>query len=422
MDNNTIDINVAISDKIESPSIIKVLGVGGGGGNAVNNMFRVGITDVSFAVCNTDWMALQASPVPHKIKIGDLGAGGIPEVAEAAALNNENRIREALDDGTKMLFLTATMGGGTGTGASPVVARIAQELGILTVGIVTIPFEFEGPQKIKQAIKGLIALSEHVDALLVINNEKLYSLYPKLPISEAFKKADDVLANAAKSIAEIITKVGYIQVDFADVYSTLKDGNVAIMNVGMASGEHRITAAIDDALNSPLVSSTDIHGAKKILFNLYCSRSNEIRPEEIHEIHDFMKEMGDDVNVIWGINFEDELEDNVKVTLIATGYEMTSIPGIPVNTVTRKTKKPAYYPTPAAEEHGVEVEDLVEEADDEQEAPETRIDDAIKAHYEQGGTTSTVRRQSHEDVDLTQQFSQTEIENIPAWKRKRMNK
>ena len=202
MDNNTIDINVPISDKVESPSVIKVLGVGGGGGNAVNNMFRLGITDVSFAVCNTDWMALQASPVPQKIRIGDLGAGGIPEVAQKAANENEERIREALNDGTKMLFITATMGGGTGTGASPVVARIAQELNILTVGIVTIPFEFEGIKKIRQAINGLMELSKHVDAMLVINNEKLYSLYPKLPISEAFQKADDVLANAAKSIAE----------------------------------------------------------------------------------------------------------------------------------------------------------------------------------------------------------------------------
>ena len=253
-------------------SIIKVIGVGGGGGNAVNHMYRQGITDVSFVVCNTDNQALIKSPVPTKIQLGidttsGLGAGGNPVVAKKAAEESIAKIQNILNDNTKMVFITAGMGGGTGTGASPVVAKAAHDLGILTVGIVTIPFAFEGNLKIKQALEGVAALSEHVDAILVINNEKLKEIYPDLELSNAFAKADDVLTNAAKGIAEIITVPGYINTDFADVYSIMKDGNVAIMNTGFASGENRISKAIEDALNSPLLNTNDVSGASKVLLS-----------------------------------------------------------------------------------------------------------------------------------------------------------
>ncbi|MDR0371112.1 MAG: cell division protein FtsZ [Prevotellaceae bacterium] len=319
-----------ISDTI----IIKVIGVGGGGGNAVNHMYRQGITDVSFVVCNTDNQALIKSPVPIKIQLGSnttegLGAGGNPEVAKKAAEESLSKIQAMFQDSTKMVFITAGMGGGTGTGASPVVAKVAHDMGILTVGIVTIPFAFEGNLKIRQALEGVAALSEHVDAILVINNEKLKDIYPDLELSNAFAKADDVLTNAAKAIAEIITIPGYINTDFADVYSIMKDGNVAIMNTGCASGEHRISKAIENALNSPLLNTNDVSGASKILLSLYCSTSNQIRMDEVEEIHHFMGKVGTDVQVIWGATFDDELGDDVKITLIATGFEVGDIPGMP---------------------------------------------------------------------------------------------
>jgi len=319
-------------------SIIKVIGVGGGGGNAVNHMYRQGIKDVSFVVCNTDNQALLKSPVPYKIQLGadtteGLGAGGNPSVAKRAAEESIERINEVLKDNTKMVFITAGMGGGTGTGASPVVAKVAHDMGILTVGIVTIPFAFEGKLKIKQALEGVAQLSEHVDAILVINNEKLKAIYPDLELANAFAKADDVLTNAAKGIAEIITVPGYINTDFADVYSIMKDGNVAIMNTGFASGENRITKAIEDALKSPLLNTTDVKGASKVLLSLYCSNTHQIKMEEVQQIHDFMAKVGDNIQVIWGATFDDSLEENVKITLIATGYGVSDIPGMPVNAV-----------------------------------------------------------------------------------------
>jgi len=249
-----------------------------------------------------------------------------------------------LQDNTKMVFITAGMGGGTGTGASPVVAKAAHDLGILTVGIVTIPFAFEGNLKIKQALEGVAALSEHVDAILVINNEKLKEIYPDLELSNAFAKADDVLTNAAKGIAEIITVPGYINTDFADVYSIMKDGNVAIMNTGFASGENRISKAIEDALNSPLLNTNDVNGASKVLLSLYCSTTNQIKMEEVQQIHDFMNKVGDNVQVIWGATFDDSLGDNVKITIIATGYDVSDIPGMP-STAVKENYKPVHNST-----------------------------------------------------------------------------
>ena len=308
-------------------SIIKVVGVGGGGGNAVNHMYNQGIEEVSFVVCNTDQQALIHSPVPNKILIGEgLGAGNKPSVALAAAEAARDEISKMLNDGTKMVFITAGMGGGTGTGAAPFVASIARELGILTVGIVTIPFLFEGKRKIRQALKGVSAMSDNVDALLVIHNERLCSVYPDLELSNAFGLADNVLTSAARGIVEIITIDGHINVDFADVCTIMRNGGVAIMNSGYGEGENRVTAAINDALDSPLLNNNDIHKSKKILLNFYCSQTNPVVMSEVGEINDFMAQMGDDIEVIWGVTFDDELGDKVKVTLLATGSEMSVVP------------------------------------------------------------------------------------------------
>ena len=312
---------------LKEDTIIKVMGIGGGGCNAVNYMYQKGIKDVSFLVCNTDRAALGKSSVPAKLQLGTgLGAGGEPTKAQQYAEESRDRIHDALDDGTKMLFITAGMGGGTGTGASAVVAEIAQEMGILTVGIVTIPFAFEGAIKIRKAMTGVARLAKHVDALLIINNEKLKQIYPDLEFLNAFSKSDDVVCNAAKSIAEIITIPGYINTDFADVYNTLKNGNMAIMNVGEASGENRITEAINDALNSPLINTNDVHGAKRVLMQFYFSNSQAIKMNEIDQIKHFIEEVGDEVEVQWGATIDDSLGETVRVTIIATGYDVTSIP------------------------------------------------------------------------------------------------
>lgn len=314
--------------EITQDTIIKVMGVGGGGCNAVNYMYSQGVKDVTFMVCNTDKMSLAGSSVAAKLQLGPgLGAGGRPEVAQEYAEQSRDRIREALNDGTKMLFLTAGMGGGTGTGASAVVAEVAKEMDILTVGIVTIPFAFEGAKKIKKAMIGVARLAEHVDAILVINNEKLRQIYPDFNFLNAFSKSDDVVANAARSIAEIITVPGYINTDFADVYNTLKNGNVAIMSVGSASGEDRIEQSIHEALHSPLVNS-DVEGAKRILLQLYCSTEHPIIMQELDHIHAFVQAVGEDVEVQWGVSLDETLGEKVRVTLIATGYEVSDIPGL----------------------------------------------------------------------------------------------
>ena len=351
---------------LEAESIIKVMGVGGGGGNAVNHMYKMGIKDVSFLVCNTDKIALGQSSVPSKLQLGPgLGAGGKPERARELARENRDRIHEALDDGTKMLFITAGMGGGTGTGASPIVAEVAQEMEILTVGIVTIPFAFEGKPKIRKALVGVAELAEHVDALLVINNEKLCKIFPDLDLPNAFDKSDDVVANAAKSIAEIITVPGYINTDFADVRNTLKKGGVAIMNIGRASGEKRITNAINDALNSPLVNTNDVHGAERILLQFYCSTEHAIVMEEIDQINEFVQEVGDDIEVQWGASIDESLGDEVRVTVIATGYKVDGLPsedaeeGKKTITEAIEDNYPPQTPKPMEDEH-VQMIDLSE--------------------------------------------------------------
>lgn len=324
MDENLITLPL---EGITEETIIKVIGVGGGGCNAVNYMQRQGIKDVSFLVCNTDRQVLVKSSVTSKLQLGPgLGAGGDPETARQYAEESREHIREALNDGTQMLFITAGMGGGTGTGASAVVAEVAQEMGILTVGIVTLPFAFEGKKKIEKAMTGVARLAKHVDALLIINNEKLKQIYPDLNLINAFSKSDDVVTNAAKAIAEIITVPGYINTDFADVRNTLRKGGVAIMNIGKASGENRITNAINDALNSPLVNTNDVHGAERILLQFYCSTEHAIVMQEIDQINAFVQEVGDDIEVQWGASIDETLGEEVRVTVIATGYKVDGLP------------------------------------------------------------------------------------------------
>lgn len=317
----------------ETPKIIKVIGVGGGGGNAVNHMYKEGIHDVTFVLCNTDNQALMRSDVPIKLSLGreitqGLGAGNKPERAMMAAEESKEDIRKMLDDGTKMVFITAGMGGGTGTGAAPVIARIAKDMGILTVGIVTIPFIFEGRRKILQALDGVEEIAKNVDALLVINNERLREIYADLSMINGFAKADDTLTIAAKSIAEIITLPGIINLDFADVNTTMKDGGVALMSNGYGEGEGRVRQSIEDALNSPLLSNNDVRNAKKILFNIYFSEDAELRMEEMNDVHNFMSEFNRDIEVIWGTAIDNSLGNKVKITILATGFTTDNIPQI----------------------------------------------------------------------------------------------
>lgn len=312
-------------------SIIKVIGVGGGGSNAVNHMYNEGIHDVTFVVCNTDNKALQDSPVPHKIQLGSegLGAGNRPDRARKATEESLDDIKRMLNDGTRMVFVTAGMGGGTGTGAAPIIAKTAKDMGILTVGIVTIPFRWEGNRKIDQALDGVEEISKNVDALLVINNERLREIYQQMSIIDAFAKADDTLCNAAKSIAEIITMHGIINLDFNDVSTVLKDGGVAIMSSGFGSGEGRVTEAINDALNSPLLNNNDIYRSKRILLRIAgpaLDNGDVLMMEEMNEVHEFMEKIKtEDVEVKWGLSVDPDLKDRVKITVLATGFGVEDI-------------------------------------------------------------------------------------------------
>ena len=314
----------------ENPTIIKVIGVGGGGGNAVNHMYKEGIHDVTFVVCNTDNQALAESPVPVKLQLGKegLGAGNRPERAREAAEESIEDVKGMLNDGCKMVFITAGMGGGTGTGAAPIIAKTAKDMDILTVGIVTIPFLFEGNRKIDQALDGVEKMSQHVDALLVINNERLRDIYSDFSVMNAFGKADDTLSIAAKSIAEIITIRGTINLDFNDVKTVLKDGGVAIMSTGYGKGESRVSQAINDALHSPLLNNNDIFNSKKILFNISFSTKSELMMEEMNEVHDFMSKFGKDVETKWGLYIDESLEEQVKFTVLATGFGVEDVPGM----------------------------------------------------------------------------------------------
>lgn len=390
-------------------SIIKVIGVGGGGGNAVNHMYREGIHDVSFVLCNTDNQALNDSPVPVHLQLGKegLGAGNKPAKAREAAEESLEDIKAMLNDGTKMAFITAGMGGGTGTGAAPVIASVSKDLGILTVGIVTIPFRFEGERKIDQALDGVEEMSKHVDALLVINNERLREIYPELSILDAFGKADDTLSIAAKSIAEIITVHGLINLDFNDVKTVLKDGGVAIMSTGYGEGEGRVKRAIEDALNSPLLNDNDVFNAKKILLSIsFCSDKNSnngLMMEEMNDVNDFMAKFGNDFEIKWGLATDLELGNRVKVTILATGFGIENVDGMN-----------EHYKKHSQEENE-------RRAEEEEKAAERR---AKREHYYgTDGKSSKYKRRPHiyifrqEDLDNDDVISS--VESTPTYKRTR---
>ena len=340
-DNNITNGTLPIFEVPEKVNIIKVIGVGGGGGNAVNHMYREGIHDVSFVLCNTDAQALNASPVPVHIQLGKegLGAGNVPEKARKAAEETLDDIKAMLDDGTKMTFITAGMGGGTGTGAAPVIAKASKDMGILTVGIVTIPFLWEGEKKINKALDGVEELAKNVDALLVINNERLREVYADLSVLNAWEKVDDTLSVAAKSIAEIITSRGIVNLNFNDVRTVLEDGGVAIMSTGYGEGEGRLRKAIDNALHSPLLNNNDIYNSKKILLSITfaADKSNNegLRMEEMNEVNEFMSHFNCDYQFKCGIFLDPNLGEKVKVTILATGFGIKNIDGMQEH----KTKK-----------------------------------------------------------------------------------
>ena len=324
-------------------NIIKVIGVGGGGCNAVKNMYAEGIVNVSFAVCNTDSQSLSKSPVPVKIMLGKsgLGAGANPEVGRSEAQNTQEDIKKLLDDGTKMVFVTAGMGGGTGTGAAPVIAGIAKGMGILTVGIITIPFYFEKRKKIVKALQGVEEMRKNVDALLIVNNERLCDVYAdsEITVKDAFKLADKVLSDATKSISELITVEGTINLDFRDIGTTIKSGGGAIMAMGRASGEGRVQSAIKNALDSPLLYGSDISNAQRILFNIYTSSKHPIFVREMREIDAFFDELNPDIKVIWGLSDDDSLDEDAKVTILATGLNNELAEDIPESSSVSKDEE-----------------------------------------------------------------------------------
>ena len=402
---NKIDV-LDFDDTDVADSIIKVIGVGGGGGNAVNHMYREGIHEVTFVLCNTDAQALNDSPVPVHLQLGKegLGAGNRPGRARQAAEDTIEDIKRMLDDGTKMAFITAGMGGGTGTGAAPVIARVSKELGILTVGIVTIPFRFEGAKKIDQALDGVEEMAKHVDALLVINNERLREIYPELSLLNGFRKADDTLSVAAKSIAEIITVHGIVNLDFNDVKTVLKDGGVAIMSTGYGEGEGRVKLAIEDALNSPLLNDNDVYKAKKILLSINFNSDDKdnagLTMEEMGDVTEFMNHFSADFELKWGLAIDPELDKKVKVTILATGFGIEDVDGMGSH-IKKQTQ-----------------EDAVRLAEEEEKAAERR--DRRERFYKDNNNSQykhrphiyrfTADELDNEDVILA-------IENTPTYKR-----
>jgi cell division protein FtsZ len=338
----------------DEPSIIKIIGVGGGGSNAVTHMYKQGIIGVDYAICNTDAQAMHLSPVPTKISLGQIltegrGAGSKPSVGKQACVESLDEIKRFLDDGTKMVFITAGMGGGTGTGAAPIIAKASQELGILTVGIVTLPFTFEGKIRVGNGMEGLEELRKNVDCLVIISNDKLRDIYGNLSISQAFGEADNILCTAAKGIAEIITVPGYVNVDFEDVNTTMRGSGVAIMGTAAIEGENRAFRAADQALRSPLLEDNDIFGAKNILVNI-TSGVKEATMDEIFEITQFVQEKaGENANLIWGNCFDERLGEKLAVTIIATGFDVNG--RVPAGLNTQR------QPNPAADRQVVSLDD-----------------------------------------------------------------
>ena len=420
---------------VNSGSIIKVIGVGGGGGNAVNHMYYQGIRDVDFMVCNTDAQALINSPVPYKVQLGSSltegrGAGNKPETGRDSAIENIEDVKQVLRNNTKMVFITAGMGGGTGTGAAPVIAQAARELGILTVGIVTIPFRNEGRRRIKQAVEGIAAMETHVDSLLVINNERIREMYGDSKISDAFAKADNILTTAAKGIAEIITVPGYINVDFADVETVMRNSGVALMGTGVASGVNRAVIAVEEALNSPLLNNNDIMGARNILLNI-TSGIEEITMDEIGDITDFVQEKaGNSADLIWGNGVDEALGDKISVTIIATGFSTSSIPEMVINQNHEKTyhtlmdDSSEIIPRTKIETKVSVENELYGSKNVKQKTFEFEINSGASDEFEELYGTSHSKKESYNVATEPVDFSQTseeavdELENIPAYRRK----
>lgn len=421
-----------------SDAEIKVIGVGGGGGNAVNHMYKQGIHDVGFVICNTDSQALDASPIQNQVQLGaslteGRGAGNKPEVGKEAALENIEDVKKALAENTKMVFITAGMGGGTGTGGAPVIAKACREAGYLTVGIVTIPFRNEGRRRIKQAAEGIAELENYVDSLLVINNERIREMYGDFGISEAFSKADNVLATAAKGIAEIITVPGYINVDFADVETVMRNSGLAIMGTGIANGGNRAEEAVERALNSPLLNNNDIRGAKNILLNI-TSGTTEATMDEVGRITDYIQNRaGFDADLIWGNGKDESLEESLSVTVIATGFSRSIISGIYENKETTVEKhelkesetnlkssvfnrilqkKETVTPGQKTIEFNIEEERKKEEDDFESLYPGTFKE-----------RTSTENKSFNDDYSSISDKDIDDLENVPAYQRRqiRMN-
>jgi cell division protein FtsZ len=365
----------------ETSSIIKVIGVGGGGSNAVNHMFDLGIVGVDFAICNTDNQAMELSKVPTKIQLGPdltegLGAGSKPDIGRQACIESIDEIKTFLANGTKMLFVTAGMGGGTGTGAAPIIAKAAQEMDILTVGIVTLPFSFEGRRRSKQGVDGLDELKKNVDTLIVISNDKLRQIHGNLKLSEAFSEADDILSTAAKGIAEIITVPGYVNVDFEDVNTVMRGSGVAIMGTATAEGDDRAKLAVDEALNSPLLEENDIQGAQHILLNI-TSGNREVTMDEIFEITEFVQEeAGFGTDLIWGNCYDETLGDKLSVTVIATGFEQTQPTA--VKTGNAKIKIPLDSSENAKKKNGI-----FDVGHDKGQSANTVEFDNVRSNYEQ---------------------------------------
>ncbi|HSO86946.1 MAG TPA: cell division protein FtsZ [Draconibacterium sp.] len=412
---------------------IKVIGVGGGGGNAVNYMYKQGIRDVDFIICNTDAQAMESSPIQTRVQLGaslteGRGAGNKPEVGKEAAVENIEDVKKALSNNTKMVFVTAGMGGGTGTGAAPVIAKACKEAGYLTVGIVTIPFRNEGRRRIKQAADGIAELEGFVDSLLIINNERIRDMYGDFGISEAFSRADNVLTTAAKGIAEIITVPGYINVDFADVETVMRKSGLAIMGTGIATGERRAEEAVESALNSPLLNNNDIRGARNILLNI-TSGNLEVTMAEVGLITDIIQnKAGFDADLIWGNGKDDALGDNLSVTIIATGFSTSSIPELNkephlsrekhhlienevVNNLIipgKTLKKEVINPDQKYIEFDIKQEKIQEENEFETLYPET----IKERHVGKRPVEADYSAMSEEDVD--------NLENVPAYRRRQL--
>jgi len=426
-------------------SIIKVVGVGGGGNNAVNYMFRQGIKDVNFVICNTDAQALENSPVGVKIQLGaslteGRGAGNKPEIGRKAAIESIDEIMEVLAPNTKMVFITAGMGGGTGTGAAPVIAKAAKEAGMLTVAIVTLPFRFEGQQRLNQAIMGINELKENVDSLLIINNEKLREIFGNLKLSQAFGMADNILAMAARGIAEIITVHGYINVDFADVQTIMSNSGVSIMGSGVAEGEERAIRAIQQALISPLLNNNDITGAKNILLNI-ASGEEEISMDEVGIITDYVTQsISKDALVIWGTGMDTRLENKISVTIIATGFDANNIPEL--QTSRRPEVRPERIPLNDTPIHNFNdsvlkvkdksvinsegmVQRTIEFSEDDSLFPDTKqADFEVKVNPQKAAERVNTIKKSHTRVKesgyttIDEKSNIEELENVPAYIRK----